>query len=200
MFHSLDPMDGNLCPGKNTGMGSYSLLQRIFPTQETSLGIHTAGSIYHLSYQSLRAVLSAQSLSCVQLFENPWTAAHQAFLSRTIPWNMLNSCPLSWWFHPNISSSVFPFSSCLQYFLAPGSCLMSQLFVSCGQSIGASASVRPKNIHDWVPLGLTGLISLQSKGLSRVIPNTTVQKNQFFSAQLSLESSSHILTWLLEKP
>ena len=114
----------------------------------------------------------------------------------------LSSCPLSRWCHPIISSSVLSFSSCLQSFLELGSCLMSQLFVSCGQSIGASASasVLPKNIQDWFPLGLTGLISLQSKGLSRVISNTTVQKNQFFSAQLSLESSSDILTWLLEKP
>ena len=93
-----------------------------------------------------------------------------------------NSCPLSWWCHPTISSSVIPFSSCLQSFPASGSFPMSQFFTSDGQSIGASAlvSVLPINIQDWFPLGLTGLISLQSKGLSRVFPNTTVQKRQFF--------------------
>ena len=113
-----------------------------------------------------------------------------------------NSHPVSQWYHPNISSSVVPFSSCLQTFPASGSFQMSQLFASRGQSIGASAStsVLPMNIQDWFPLGLTGLISLQSKGLSRVFSNTTVQKHQFFGAQVFLWSSSHIHTWLLEKP
>ena len=98
-----------------------------------------------------------------------------------------NSCPLSRWCHPTISSSVVPFS-CLQSFLASGSFPVSQSFASCGQSIAASASasVLPMNIQDWFPLGLIGLISLQSKRLSRVFSNTTVQKRQFFSAQLSL--------------
>ena len=113
-----------------------------------------------------------------------------------------NSCPLSRWCHPTISSSVFPFSSCLQSFPASGSFPMSQFFSSGGQRIGvsASASVLPMNIQDWFPLGWTGCISLQSKGLSRVFSNTTVQKHQFFSAQLSLLSNSHIHTWPLEKP
>ena len=99
-----------------------------------------------------------------------------------------NSCPSSWWCHPTISSSVIPFSSCLQSFPASGSFQLSQFFTSGGQSIGvsASASVLPVNTQDWFPLGLNGLISLQSKGLSRVFSNTTVQKHQFFSAQLSL--------------
>ena len=99
-----------------------------------------------------------------------------------------NSCPLSKWFHPTISSSVTPFSSHLQSFPAPGSFQMSQLFAWGGQSIGVSAlaSVLPMNIQGWFPLGLTGWISLQSKGLSRVFSNTTVQKHQFFSVQLSL--------------
>ena len=99
-----------------------------------------------------------------------------------------NSCPLSWWCHPTISSSVVPFSSCLQYFPASGSFLMSWLFTLGGQSIGisASASVVPMNIQGWFPLEWTGWISLQSKGLSRVFSNTTVQKHQFFSTQLSL--------------
>ena len=113
-----------------------------------------------------------------------------------------NSCPLSWWCDPTISSTVIPFSSCLQYFLAQGSFPMFKLFLIGDQSIGDSnsASFLPMNIQDWFPLGLTGWISLQAKGLSRVFSNTTAQKHQFFSAQPSLWSNSHILTWLLEKP
>ena len=111
-------------------------------------------------------------------------------------------CPLSQWCHPTISSSVFPFSSCLQSFPESGSFPMSLFLASGGQSIGASASasVLPMDIQGWFPLGLTSLISLQSKGLSRVFSNTSIQKHQFFSAHLSLWSSSHIHTWLLEKP
>ena len=99
-----------------------------------------------------------------------------------------NSCPSSQWCHPAISSSVIPFSSCLQSFSTSVSFPMSQFFVSGGKSIGASvsASVLPMNIQDWFPLGWTGLISLQSKGLSRVFSNTIVQKHQFFGAQFSL--------------
>ena len=113
-----------------------------------------------------------------------------------------NSCSLSQWCHPTISSSVIPFSSCLLSFSASGSFLMSQFFGLDGQSIVASvsASVLPMNIQDWSPLERTGWISLQAKGLSRVFSNTTVQKHQFFSAQLSSQSNSHIRTWLLEKP
>ena len=99
-----------------------------------------------------------------------------------------NSCPLSWWCHPTISSSVVPFSSCLQSFPPSGTFQMSQFFASGGQNIGVSdsASVLPINIRDCFPVGWTGWISLQSKGLSRVFSNTTVQKHQFFSTQLSL--------------
>ena len=99
-----------------------------------------------------------------------------------------NSCPLSWWCDPTISSSVIPFSSRLQSFPASWAFPMSQFFTSGGQSIGASAStsVLPMNIQDWFPLGWTGWNSLQSKGLSRLFANTTVQKHQFFGAQLSL--------------
>ena len=99
-----------------------------------------------------------------------------------------NPCPLSRWYHLTISSSVIPFSSCPQSFPASGSFQMSQLFTTGGQSIrvSASKSVLPMNIQDWSPLGWTGWISLQSKGLSRVFSNTTVQKHQFFSSQLSL--------------
>ena len=98
-----------------------------------------------------------------------------------------NPCPLSRWCHPTISSSVIPFSSCPQSFPASGSFQMSQLFTSGGQSIGVSAStsVLLMNIQDWFPLGWTGWISLQSKGLSRVFSNTTIQKHQFFGTQLS---------------
>ena len=113
-----------------------------------------------------------------------------------------NPCPLSQWCHPTISSCVVPFSSCPQSFPASGSFQMSQLFASGGQSIGVSTStsVLPMNPQDWFPLGWTGWISLQSKGLSRVFSNTTVQKHQFFSTQLSLQSNFHIYTWPLEKP
>ena len=112
-----------------------------------------------------------------------------------------NSCPSSQWWHPTISSSVVSFSSHLQSFPASGSFPKSQFFASGGQSIriSASASVLPMNIQDWFPLEWTGWISLQSKGLSRVF-NTTVQKHEFFGAQLSLQSNSHIHTWLLGKP
>ena len=116
------------------------------------------------------------------------------------PWAFSNSWPSSWWCHPTISSPVISFSSCLQSFTALGSFQMSQFSTSGGQSIGVSAlaSVLPVNIQDWFPLGWTGWISLHSKGLSRVFSNTTVQKHQFFDAQLSLYSNSHIHTWLLE--
>ena len=110
------------------------------------------------------------------------------------------SSPLSWRCHSAISSSAIPVSSCLQSFPASGSFLMSQFFASGGQSIGvaASSSILPMNIQDWFPSGWTGWISLQSKGLSRVFSNTTVQKHWFFGAQLPLLSSSHIHTWLLD--
>ena len=113
----------------------------------------------------------------------------------------LNSCPLSWWCHPTISSSV-AFFFYFQSFLASGSFPMSQLFTSDGQTIEAlaSASVLPMNIQGWFPLGLTGLISLLSKRLSRFFSSTTIRKHQFFNAQPSLWSNSHIRTWLLEKP
>ena len=113
-----------------------------------------------------------------------------------------NSCLLSRWCHPTISSSVIPFSSCPQSFPASGSFQMSQLFTSGGQSTGASASasVLPMNIQNWFPLGWTGWISLQSKRLSRVFSNTTVQKHQIFGTQLSSQSNSHIHTWPQEKP
>ena len=131
---------------------------------------------------------SVQSLRCVWLFAAPWTTAHQASLSITKSQNLPKFMSLSQWGHPTISSSVVPFSSCPQSFPASESFQISQLFTSGGQSIGvsASASVLPMNIQDWSPLGWTGWISLQSEGLSRVFSNTTVQKHQFSSTQLSL--------------
>ena len=113
-----------------------------------------------------------------------------------------NSCPLSQWCYLTISSSATHFSFCLQSFLASGYFPMSQLFTSGGQSIGvsASASVIPMKSQGWFPLGLTGLISLQFKGPSRIFFSTTIPKHQFFSGYPSLWSNSHIHTWLLEKP
>ena len=131
---------------------------------------------------------SVQSFSCVLLFATPWTAAHQASLSTTNSWSL-----------PKLISieSVMPSNHlilCRSLLLLPSifpsirACQKSQFFASCGHSIGVStlASVFPINIQDWFPLGLTGLISLQLKGLSRVFSNTTVQKHQFFGAKLSL--------------
>ena len=127
-----------------------------------------------------------QSLSRVQLFVTSWTAACQASCPSPTPRVYSNSCPLSWWCHLTISSSVIPFSSHLQLFLASRFFQMSQFFTWGGQTTGvsASASVLPMNIQDWFPFSWTGWISLQSKGLSRVF-NTTVQKHQFFGVQLS---------------
>ena len=144
---------------------------------------------------------SVQSLSHFQLFVTPRTAACQAPRPSPTSGVHSNSRPSTRWCHPAISSSVVPFSSCLQSFPASGSFPMSQFFSSGSQSTGASASesVLPMNIQDWFTLGLTDLISLPSKGLSRVFSNITVQKHQFFVTQLSLQSNSHIHTWLLEK-
>ena len=146
---------------------------------------------------------SVQSLSHLRLFVTLWIAALQASLSITNSRVYSNSCPLSRWCHPAISSSVVPFSSCPQS-LPPSIRVfpISQLFASGGQSIGVSAlaSFLPMNTQDWSPLGWTSWISLQSKGLSRVFSNTTVQKHPFFSAQPSSQSNSHIHTWSLEKP
>ena len=113
-----------------------------------------------------------------------------------------NSCPLSRWCHPTISSSVVPFSFCPQRFPTSGSFQMSQFFASGGQNIGvaASTSVLPMNTQDWSPVGLTGWISLQFKGLSRAFSNTRVQKHQLFGAQPSSQYNSHIHTSPQEKP
>ena len=152
--------------------------------------------------QWLLMSLVVRLLSHVQLFATLWTLAHQASWSFRI-WSLSNSCQ---WYYLTISSSATHFSFCLQSLPASGSFPVSQFFASGGQSIGASSlsSVLPKIIQDWSLLGLTGLI-LQSKGLSSTRPHTTVfsttiRKHQFFSAQPSLWSNSHLCTWLLEKP
>ena len=173
-------------PGKNNGVGCHFLLQRIFLTQRSNLRhLHWQGGFLTTEPPSVQ-FSSVQSLS-VWLFAMPWTTARPPCPSPTRELYP-NPCPLSQWCHATISSSVIPFSSCLQSFPASGSFPVSQLFTSGGQSFGvaASTSVLPMNIQDWSPLGWTGWISLQSKGLLRVFSNTIVQKHQFFRAQLSL--------------
>ena len=150
-------------------------------------------------YYNLKVVVF-QSLSHVWLFATTWAARIPC--ASPSPRACSNSCPLNQWCHSIISSSVVPLSSPFQFFPTSGFLPMSQFFTSGDQSIGvsASASVLPMNIQDWFPLGWTGLNSLQSNGLSRAFSNTTVQKHQFFSVQLSSQSNSHIHTWPLEKP
>ena len=140
---------------------------------------------------------SSVQFSCSVVSDSLWPHESQharPLCSSPTPRVNSNPCPSSWWHHPAISFSVVPFSSCPQSLPASGSFPMSQLFTSGGQSIGvsASASVLPMNTQDWSPWGWTGWISLQSKGLSRVFSNTTVQKHQFFGAQL-LQVSKIIL-------
>ena len=159
------------------------------PTHSQSLPLAPAG------------LSSVQLLSHIWPFVTPWTAAHQASLSITSSQSLPKLMSTESVMHPTILSTTVSFSSCPQSFPGSGSFQMSLFFASGGQSIGVSASapVVPMNVQDWFPLGWTGWISLQSKGLSRVSSKTTVQKHQFFSAQLSLHSNSHIHTWLLEE-
>ena len=161
----------------------------------TSVGLIT-------SNEDLKTKRLVQLLNLVWFSVTPWTVARQTSLSFTILRVCSNSCPLSQWCHPTISSSLTPFSSCPQSFPASGSFPMSRFLASGGQSIVASAStsVLPMNIQGWFPLRLTGLISFLSKGLSRVFSSITIRKHQFFGSQPSLWSSSHVCIWLLEKP
>ena len=199
------PPDFSVCedsPGKNTGGGFYVLLKGIFPTQGSNPGVpHWRWMLYWLSHQRSHSVQFSRSVMSDSLRPHESQHARPPCPSPT-PGVYPNSCPLSRWCHPAISSSIVPFSSCPQSVPASGSFPMSQLFAWGGQSNGvsASASVLPRNIQVWSPLGWTGWISWQSKGLSRVFSNTTVQKHQFFGPQLSLQSNSHIHTWPLEKP
>ena len=146
-------------------------------------------------------ISSVQSLSHAWIFVTPWTIACQASLSITNFWSLLKLMSIGSVMPSNHLILCRSFLFLPSTFPASGSFPTSQFFASSGQSIGlsASASVLPVNIQDWFPLGLTGLISLQFKGLSRIFSNTTVQKHQFFGAQLSLWSKFHIHTWLLEK-
>ena len=152
-------------------------------------------------FRVMYSVQFSRSIVSDSLWSNEWQCDRPPCPSPTA-WVHPKSCPLSWWCHTTISSSVVSFSSCPQSFPASGSFQMSQIFASGGQSIGVSASTSalPMNVQDWSPLGWTGWISLQSKGLSRVFSNTTVQKHQFVCTQLSSQSNSHIHTWPLEKP
>ena len=155
-----------------------------------------AKSLYFIQFSSISHSVVSDSLQPHELQH-----ARPPCLSPT-PGVHSNSHPSSRWCHPAISSSVVPFSSCPQSLPASESFPMSQLFALGGQSIEVSAlaSFLPKNTQDWSPLEWTGWISLQAKGLSRVFSNSTVQKHQFFSTQLSSQSNSHIHTWPLEKP
>ena len=169
-------------PQKQLSMFGYLLTSFRFILSPLICCFSVVQSCPNLCYSMDYSTPGFPVLHCLPVCSNPW--------------------PLSWWCHPTSSSSVAPFSSCPQSFPTSGSSQMSWLFASGGQSIGVSAStsVLPMNTQDWSPLGWTGWISLQSKGLSRVFSNTTVQKHQFFCAQLSLYSNSHIHTWPLEKP
>ena len=152
--------------------------------------------LFSLYVNQVHQFSSVQSLSHVLLFATPWITARQASLSITNSRIHSDSGPSSQWCHPAISSSVVPFPSYPQSLLASESFPVSQLFAWGGQSTGvsASASFPPKKSQGCSPSGWTDWISLQSKGLSRVISNTTVQKHRFFSTQLSLDSSSHFHT------
>ena len=202
----------DVCQQSNVSAFKYSVLvcHGFSSKEQVSFNFMAAVTIcsdfgaHEIVYRCFRSVQfsSVQSLSCVWLFATPWIAARQASLSITNSQSSLKLMSVESVMPPNHLTLVVPFSSHLRSSPASGSFPVSQFFPSGGQSIGvsASASVPPKNIQDWFPLRWTGLISLQSKGLSRVFSNTTVQKHQFFSTQLSLQSNSHIHTWLLEKP
>ena len=178
-------------PGKNTGVSCHALLQGIFPTQGLNPSLpHCRRILYHLSHSVSQFSRSVVSDS---LWPHESQHARPPCPSPT-PGVYSNPFPLSRWCHPAISSSVSPFSSCPQSVPASGSFPMNHLFAWGGQSTGvsASASVLPVNTQDWSSLGWTGWISLQSKGLSRVFSNTTVQNHPFFGTQLSSQSNSHI--------
>ena len=161
----------------------------------------TINSIFVCTTPPLGSVQFSRSVVFDSLWPHGWQHTRPPCPSAT-PGAHSDSRSSSRWCHPITSASVVPFSSCPQSLPASESFPRSQFLASGGQSIGvsASASVLPMNIQDWFPWGLTGFISLQSKGLSRVFSNTTVQKHQFFGAQLSSQSNSHFHTWPLEKP
>ena len=147
----------------------------------------------------MRKIFAVQSLSHVWLFATSWTTAHQVSLSFTITWSLLKFMTIESVMPSNHLILCYSLLSCPKSFPASGSFPMSQLFTPGGQSIGTS-SVLPMNIQSWFPLGWTGWISLQSKGLSRVFSGTIIWKHQFFCTHPSLLPKSHIRAWLLEKP
>ena len=207
-------------PGKNTGVGCNALLQGIFPTQGLNPGLpHCRWIRYQLSYQGspinmlilpkyiIYASVQFSSVQFNRSVVSDSLGPHESQHARppcpsATPRVHSDSRPSSQWCHPTISSSVVPFSSCPQSFSASESFPMSQRSAWSGQSTGDSAlaSFLPNKSQGWSPSEWTGWISLQSKGLSRVFSNTTVQKHQFFGTQLSSQSKSHIHTWPLEKP
>ena len=174
----------------------------------TSINMHQllCLTLVHRLFHSVLTIFSVQFSSVAQSCPTLCDPMNHSMPGLPVYHQLLefysNSCPSSWWCHPAISSSVIPFFYCPQSLPASGSFPMSQLFAWDGQGIGVSAlaSVLPLNTQDWSALGWAGWISLQSKGLSRVFSNTAVQEHQFFGAQLSSQSNSHIHTWPLEKP
>ena len=192
--------------------GSFPMSQ-LLASGDQSIGVSASASVLPMNIQGgftlgfiglifLQSSQSIQLLSHVRLFVTPWTAAHQASLSVTSSWSLLRLMSIELVMPSNHLILCCPLLLPPTIFPALGSFPLSPFFTSGGQNIevSVSASVLPMNIQDWFPLGLTGLISLQSKGLSRVFFNTAVQKHQFFGAQLSLWSNSHTHIWLLEKP
>ena len=179
--------------------GVRSLLRELDPHMLQLKSLHLAMRILHATTNTQCSQKKKRWVSLLMrdLFTDSFSSTFWvAFLDLL----KRGSCPLSQWCHPTISSSIAPFSSCLQSFPASESFPMSQLFASDGQSIGASASVFPMNIQCWFPLGLTSLIFLEPKELSRVFSSTMTWKHQFFCTQPSLWSNSQFHTWLLEKP
>ena len=183
----------------------------------TYVNIHVSILLLNLSHPLLPSQCPQVCSLCLHLHSVHFSSDHSLIVSDSAPHEsqharppcpsptpgvQSNSCPSSWWCHPALSSSVVPFSSCPQSLPASESFPMSQLFKWGGLSTGVSAlaSFLPKKSQGWSPSEWTGWISLQSKGLSGVFSNTTVQKHQFFGAQLSSQSNSHIHTWPLEKP
>ena len=174
----------------------YYLVHNMHKNKNIAIFYIYTGGVFLVTY------ISSVTHSCLTLCDPMNCSTPGLPVHHQLPEFTQTQRPSSRWCHPGISSSVIPFSSCPQALPASGSFPISQLFAWGGQSIGVSGStsVLPMNTQDWSPLGWTGWISLQPKGLSRVFSNTTVQKHQFFCAQLSSQSNSHIHTWPLEKP
>ena len=195
------------CLVNSMGIGAWQFIVYGATKNQTQLCTYTHTQTHtctHTGYSyvlwQVPSVQSSHSVLSDSLWPHESQHARPPCPSPT-PWVYSNSCPSSWWCHPAISSTAVPFSSCPQSLSTSGTFPMSQLFTWGGQSIGvsASASVLPMNTQDW-SLGWISWIPLQSKGLSRVFSNTTVQKHQFFGAQIFSQSNSHIHTWPLEKP